>query len=138
MHTILALDFGEKRIGCALADRQTCLPLPYATIQVRNQAQALEEILNIIKKEQVEEIVVGLPLNREGQDTQKTQEVRAFVSTLQARTSVSVATIDERFTSRMSEEGVTTKDRVKGIIDQNAAQMILERYVARGGIRQSI
>ena len=134
MHTILALDFGEKRIGCALADFATNIPLPYATIQVKNQAQVLEEILNIIKKENVKEIVVGLPLNREGQDTQKTKEVRAFIDTLQAAVTISVEKIDERFTSRMSAiDNLKKSERAEGIIDMRAAQMILERYLAARG-----
>lgn len=130
---VLAIDYGTRRVGLAVSDRDRRIALPYRTLHVdKNLITTLKEI---VEREEVVEVVVGLPLGLRGQETPRTQEVRAFVSLLERALPCPIHLIDERLTSLEAErrlrEAGTRPSRNKGRIDQVAAMLILESFLER-------
>jgi putative Holliday junction resolvase len=132
---ILALDVGEARTGMALSDPLGILASPCGTIQVKSAREDAEAVARAAKEHEAVRIVVGVPLNKEGGIGPQAEKVLAFVDVLRETTNIEVVTIDERFSTAaahraMSHTGLSTKKR-KGVIDQAAAQQILQLYLDR-------
>ena len=130
---ILAVDFGEKRIGLALSDPLGFTAQGLDTLQRQNRAQVLAHIAEIVKKNEVGEIVVGLPVNMDGSRGFKAEETFKFVTALEGAVTVPVKTWDERLTSReasrlMIEEGLSRKKQ-RDNSDRLAATLILQNYL---------
>ncbi len=100
----LGIDFGLKRVGLAVSDRTGTLVSPYKTIERTTRNALFDELLEIIQKEAVETIVVGLPLSLAGEDTLTTRQARNFAESLGRRTDVPIHLMDERLTSAQAEE----------------------------------
>ena len=98
----LAIDYGTKRIGLALSDEGGTLATPHQVLEVNSPRQAIDEILQLILLEDVEQIVVGLPLTPSGRHGSQAEETDAFVVELRAATDLPVDTYDERFTTRLA------------------------------------
>ncbi len=118
---ILGIDYGTKRIGLALGDSETRIAAPIETISSENAIDVLQEL---IKKEAIEEVVIGLPVHRDGAPSSQTKITQSFIDKL--KEFILVHTIDERFTSlegkAMQKEG-DSADK-----DALAALIILEAY----------
>ena len=130
---VLAIDFGEKRIGLALSDPLGFTAQGLETLQRQNIKQVLSAIADLVKKNAVGEIVVGLPVNMDGSRGFKAEEVMKFVSQLESVAGAPVKTWDERLTSReanrlMVEEGLSRKKQ-KENSDRLAATLILQNYL---------
>ena len=130
---ILGIDFGEKRIGLALSDPLGFTAQGIETLERQNIKQVLAHISDTVKKNQVSEIVVGLPVNMDGSRGFKAQEVTKFVTQLEEAAGVPVKTWDERLTSReagrlMIEEGLSRKKQ-RANSDRLAATLILQNYL---------
>lgn len=130
---ILAIDFGEKRIGLALSDPLGFTAQGIETLERQNIKQVTAAIVDIVKKNQVGEIVIGLPVNMDGTRGFKAEEVLKFVPALEAASGVPVKTWDERLTSReanrlMIEEGLSRKKQ-RANSDRLAATLILQNYL---------
>lgn len=133
MARILAIDYGQKRIGLAATDELQILASPITTVESRDIYSFLEDYLS---KEEVELIIVGWPLKLDGSPTNNTQPVTKFVERLKKRfPSYKVILHDERLTSKMALEamlsaGTKKKDRRnKGNLDKLSAVIILESYL---------
>lgn len=128
--TILALDVGAARIGLAMASRIARLASPYGV--VANDAQLLDQLQNICKKENVRQLVIGLPRGLDGQDTAQTMTVRALGATFGKVLNLPVAWQDEALTSVQAEAELHKRGKQyqKGDIDALAAVYILEDYLA--------
>ena len=130
---ILGIDFGEKRIGLALSDPLGFTAQGLETLQRQNIKQVLSHIAEIVKKNEVGEIVIGLPVNMDGTHGFKAEEVMKFTRQLQEVVGISVKTWDERLTSReanrlMIEEGLSRKKQRENS-DRMAATLILQNYL---------
>ncbi len=130
---ILGIDFGEKRIGLALSDPLGFTAQGLETLQRQNIKQVLAYIAEIVKKNGVGEIVIGLPVNMDGTKGFKADEVMKFKGQLEEAAGVPVSTWDERLTSReanrlMIEEGLSRKKQ-KENSDRLAATLILQNYL---------
>ncbi len=132
---ILAVDFGDRRTGLAATDHmgKIAFPLP-ALIGLKDQACA-QAIADLAKERESQVLVVGMPLNREGQPGQRAHRTMAFVRILEKVSPCPVATTDEAMTTdeahlRLKEFGLKAARRKK-LADSVAAMIILERY--RGG-----
>ena len=118
--TILAFDFGLKRIGVAVGEPElrTAHPLP-AIAQ-------FEQIENLVKEWKPAALVVGLPTSSQGEPHKMTRQAEDFARRLEKRFKLPVTRVDERFTS------VEAEHRLRGVknkaIDSVAAQLILEQY----------
>ena len=119
---VLAIDYGAKRIGLALSDETQTLAREYKIV---SPSEFWEQISLIISEESVERVVIGLPLNMSGEDTEKTDEAREFADTLRVKVSVPIEMVDERLSSVMAAE-ITGSDKN---IDSLAAQIFLQNYL---------
>ena len=118
--TILAFDFGLKRIGVAVGEPElrSAHPLPAVS--------KFEDLEALVKQWQPASLVVGLPTSAQGEPHKMTRQAEDFARRLERRFKLPVARVDERFTS------VEAESRLKGLkkkaIDSVAAQLILEQY----------
>lgn len=136
MPRILSVDYGERRIGLALSDPTATIASPLPTLKRRKgKRPPVAPIARLVEENNVEEIVVGLPLTLEGDDSDWTREVREFASALADRTSLPVALRDERLTSVRAERAVRSlglskeKREEKTRVDAAAAVLILQAYL---------
>jgi len=130
---ILGLDYGEKRIGVALASGEARLAVPLSVIERSGEAADLDKVFALIEQYDVERIVVGLPRSLDGSIGPQAEEVLAFTGALTEHVAVAVDTWDERFTSvaadsLLSEAGVK-RERRKGRRDAMAAAITLQGYL---------
>lgn len=124
MGRILAIDYGTKRLGIALSDETKNLAFARPHILTEEK----HKLLDLIKEKQIEQIILGLPLNLAGRETRSAQAARKFGSWLGEKTRLAVVYIDERFSTReilRSFPGVKTRE----IVDSLVAQKMLERYL---------
>jgi putative Holliday junction resolvase len=129
----LGIDFGLKRVGLSVSDRTGTLVSPYKTIERTSRNALFEELTEIIQTENVEAIVVGLPLSLSGKDTLTTRQARNFAESLGRRTDIPIHMMDERLTSAEAEEelnaaGLHGKKR-KMALDSQAAVIILRSWL---------
>ena len=124
MVRILGLDYGEKRIG--LAVNSAGLALPYQVIA--NDDQLWLRLAEVIREENVEQLVVGWPLNLQGQETAKTKEVAGFIAVLKTKIKLPVHQVDERLTTRMLAKDLKAKDK-------HSAAEILQTYLDQKNLR---
>jgi len=132
---ILAVDWGERRIGLAVSDPGGVIASPLPTLTVRGREDAVTRVATVAGETEAERIVVGLPLLMSGDKGEAAQAAERFVEALGRRTSVPIETYDERLTSAMShrrlrERGVRT-GHSKGLVDAGAAVALLESYLQR-------
>jgi putative Holliday junction resolvase len=125
-HYILALDVGSKRIGVAIASSIARLPRPLTTL--KHSENIMNDILEIVSREQIGIIVVGLPRGMDGGYTEQTRFSEAFKIKLAAVTSVPVVLADETLTSVQAEAELAGTVHSKSDIDAVAACVILETY----------
>jgi len=131
LYRIMSIDYGAVRVGIAISDPMQIIARPYQVI-INNDA-LLDDITSIIKKEKIGKIILGLPLNLDGKDTQKTKEVRNFAEKLKKNISIPVILWDERYTTveaneALQEMGYNFRDS-KDVIDKVAASLILRNYL---------
>jgi putative Holliday junction resolvase len=133
---ILAVDFGERRVGIALSDPSATIAQPLIVLTRRAGKRApVQAIADIAAEHAVQHIVIGLPLTLAGDDSDWTREVRAFGARLAERTGLGVTFADERMTSVAAERAVRSlglKRRAreqKERIDAAAAVIILQAHL---------
>jgi putative Holliday junction resolvase len=133
---ILAVDYGERRIGLALSDPTRTIATPLPTMKrKRGKRPPVQAIADLAGANEVTALVVGLPLTLEGTESDWTQEVRAFGEKLAARAGLPVAFVDERMTSVAAERavrglGLPKRERErKDRVDAAAAVLILQFHL---------
>ena len=137
MPRILAVDWGERRIGLAVSDPRGIIATGLETLSVRGAADALARVARVAGEVEASRIVVGLPLLMNGTRGEAARAAEAFAESLRARVAVPVDTYDERLTSTISERrlrevGVRT-GHARGRVDQGAAIALLESFLSRLG-----
>jgi putative Holliday junction resolvase len=135
---VLAVDFGERRIGLALSDPTGTIAQPLDGLERRRgKRPPTAKILELIEANDVDRIVVGLPLALDASDTQWTADVREFAAKLAARSGRAVYLLDERLTSVMAERAVRSLGLPRGErerkerVDRAAAMIILQTFLDR-------
>ena len=133
--TILAFDFGEKRIGVAVGNLELGLAHPLTTVSEENTAGRFDRIASLIGEWQPVLMVVGLPTHADGTEHELTRLSRRFARRLEGRFGVKTVLKDERYTSisageALREAGVKSRKQ-KPALDQVAAQVILQSYFDR-------
>ena len=134
---ILAVDYGMARVGLALSDPEGRLAYPLATLARTTRDRLFADLLAVIAREGVERVVVGLPLNLDGTDSESTRRARNFAASLARRTAAPVLLEDERLSTEaalddLRQAGVRGKRR-QAAVDQQAAVRILQTHLARTG-----
>lgn len=130
--TILAFDFGERRIGVAVGNLELALAHPLATVDNKNTAECFESIARLIDEWRPALLAVGLPTHADGTEHELTRRSRRFARRLEGRFGIKAELVDERYTSIeasavLRQAGVKEKKR-KPLLDQIAAQLILQTY----------
>ena len=133
---LLAVDYGERRIGLALSDPMGIIASPAGFILRRaGKRPPIAELIRRATALEARGFVLGLPLDENGDDTERAMEVRVIAAELQRRTGLPVELLDERFTTAAAlrairEMGGSTRHR-KGDVDALAATMLLQHALAR-------
>lgn len=134
----MGIDFGRRRIGLALSDPTGTVATPLETLERRTGKRApLSRMERIGRERGVERLVVGLPLDLDGRETEWCVEVREMGERLGQRLGVPVAFVDERLTSVRAERavrsmGLRKRERErKARVDAAAAQLILQAWLDR-------
>lgn len=125
---ILALDYGNKRVGVAIAHVIARLPRPLTTLT--NDETLFDEVRKLVKQEGVARVVVGLPRSMDGSYSAQTEAAEAFAEQLRGLLDVPVDMADETLTSVDAESALAGRKHAKSDIDALAATFILERYLA--------
>lgn len=127
MPKVLALDFGSARTGVAVSDPTGTLARPLRVVE-RAADKGLDELVELIRAEAPERVLVGLPLTLRGEIGEQARETERFVAMLRDQVEVPVETYDERFTT-----GLATRSPGTAAEDARAAAHLLESYLARSG-----
>ena len=137
---VLAIDWGERRIGLALSDETQTLAQPLTTLTRRaGKRFPMAQLLELVKKHNVVGIIVGLPLDESGAEGDAAHSARALADDIKRRVGeLEVTMWDERMTTArvlaaIREMGGKTRDR-KEDVDAMAAALLLQHYLdARKG-----
>lgn len=130
---ILAIDFGEKRIGIAITDPLKIFAYPLTTIN--NDLKFLDRLKEIITQYSVTKIILGIPLREDGSETVISRKVMNFKSTVEKELKIEIELVDERYSSQIAKDRIIEsvvskkKRRDKSLLDKNAAAVILEDWL---------
>ena len=128
----MAIDWGERRIGLAVSDPSGTIASPAGVVERRiGKRPPIAELVRRAESLEAKAIVMGLPLDGEGEDTPRAVECRLVARELTRRTQLPVALVDERFTTATAlrairEMGGSTRGR-KGDVDALAATVLLQQ-----------
>ena len=119
--TVLAIDYGTKRIGIAKWNSEVDVILPYGVLN------NIEQVIDLVNKEDIDKIVVGMPFSAEEKEVKNRniKRVNEFINKLKEKTRIKVDSYDERFSSQQA-------DRMKGSgvsRDEKSAMIILQSYL---------
>lgn len=117
----LGIDWGEKRIGLATADEETCIALPFKTVETLN------ELLAVIKEEEIDEIIIGSPKKMSGEAANNPLWLN-FVEQLKERSGKTINFLDERLSS-LAADALSGEKKDKAERDEIAATIILQDYL---------
>jgi len=131
--TLLAFDFGERRIGVAVANTVVGIAHPLQTIDTESNDERFSIIGTLISEWQPSQLVVGLPSHMDGTEHELSRLCRKFANRLHGRFNLPVALVDERLSSEeasqtLKEAGIGGRKQ-KPMLDQVAAQLILQSYL---------
>jgi putative Holliday junction resolvase len=128
---ILALDWGTVRVGGAISDPDGKIAFPLD--KFFQSKQAVNEIRELINEKSVDKVLVGLPTNLAGEETEATRQAQAFIQELGNKIPCPIETVDERLSSvgaqkSLSASGVSQKQQ-RDMVDNLAAQHLLQSYL---------
>ena len=126
--TVLAFDFGEKRIGVATGDLDVRIAHPLTTIAAEDNATRFVEIGRLIAEWQPVRCIVGLPSHPDGAEHEISRLARRFAQRLEGRFGIPATLVDERYTSRAAETRLRESGarlRSRNVLDAVAACEIL-------------
>ncbi|MEZ5307656.1 MAG: Holliday junction resolvase RuvX [Pyrinomonadaceae bacterium] len=132
---ILALDPGTKKIGIAVSDRLQTISTRLKTVKRTNWKKLLQEITVLINDFDAVALVVGLPLNTDGSESEMSSEARKMARNFSLSLSIPVVLQDERVStyqarSNLWENGASTT-KTRSLVDAEAAAVILRDFLAR-------
>jgi putative Holliday junction resolvase len=133
---LLGVDYGNVRIGLAVSDPDRRIASPFATYERKGLEPDTAYFKKLSEQENIELIVVGLPIHLSGQEGQKAKEARKFGQWLGSATGLPIVFWDERFTTVEAEghllnAGLTRKRR-RDRRDRVAAQILLQTFIEAG------
>lgn len=133
MPRLLGIDFGQARIGVAVSDELGMLAHPVETIPAANLIAAMKRIAEIAREKKAARVIMGLPRHMNGSVGVAAEHVQAFATKLTPLLPCPLELWDERLSTTaanraLRDSGVRTR-QTRGIVDQVAAQMILQGYL---------
>lgn len=134
----LSIDLGARRVGLALSDEGGRFATPYDVLQVTSRQEAEEKVLQVIEKEDVRRLVVGLPLNMDSSLGPAAHNAITWGNSLADRASLPVVFVDERLSSFAAEQDLIdrkrggekiTRGQRKQRLDAIAAAQFLQEFL---------
>jgi len=121
---VLALDYGSARTGVAVSDPTGTVARPLGVVERAASEDGIARLVELAREENVERIVVGLPITLRGEHGAQAEETDRFVELLRAAVDLPVESFDERFTTKLAEAGDTQAAQ-----DAVAAAHLLSSYL---------
>jgi putative Holliday junction resolvase len=118
----LGVDWGEKRIGLALAESETKLALPFKTVA------NISELIQVIKEEEISKIIIGVPFKMRDNKIKPSAQFSEFLDLLKSKTDLEIELVDERLSSIQADKLIGAKKDKVGR-DEMAAMIILQSYL---------
>lgn len=136
---MLAVDWGQRRIGLALSDPTGFLASGLPTLHVKGRDEAVAKVAAVAREREAERIVVGLPLKLSGEKGEAAEQAETFAAELTRVSELPVELLDERMTSalstrRLHETGMRGA-KARARVDQGAAIALLETWLDRARAR---
>ncbi len=132
-YRVMALDYGDVRIGIALSDPTRFLATGYENYTRKDLVTDCKHIADIISSNNVKVVVLGLPLNMDGSKGVRVEKTYEFAEELKKYTSVDIDYLDERLTSVSAEKILISADvsrkKRKTVMDKLSATIILQDYL---------
>lgn len=130
---ILAVDYGERRTGVAVSDELGITAQGLDTIEIADESEILSRVARLAEDTNADKVVIGLPLNMDGSESEKSEKVRQFGAQLEDITKKQVVFWDERMTSmqakRVMQELEIKTYKNKPLVDKISATLILQEYL---------
>ena len=124
--TVLAFDYGTRRVGVAVGNTEIRASQALVTIAATNADKLFDDLEDLFKEWQPDQIVVGLPVHPDGSEHEMTVKAKRFGNQLHGRFNLPVTWVDERYTSAVLEGDSQMQDN----LDAHSAALILEQYFA--------
>lgn len=121
----LGIDYGSKRVGIAVSDDEGRMAFPKEIIRNTNTAGMIKRLKMVVREQNPGQIIVGLPIGMDGEETEQTRKVRGFAEALQKYIRIPVVFENEMFTTRMARPAVKKGKSV----DASSAALILQSYL---------
>ncbi|MBX5476064.1 MAG: Holliday junction resolvase RuvX [Clostridia bacterium] len=132
---VLALDVGERTLGVAVSDPLGWTAQGLLTLRRTRDERDCDAVLDLVRRYEVERVVVGLPRNMDGSEGERARRTRRFAEQLRRRLPVPVEEWDERLTTVQAERALLDADlsraKRKRVVDAVAATLILQSYLER-------
>jgi putative Holliday junction resolvase len=120
----LGIDYGDAKVGLAIGDSETGLALPYKILANVGREHLVTDLKDVIKAEDVETVVVGMPINTTSHSSNQTNNVQSFIDELKNQLDIQIDFHDERFSSAEAKKlGAGKRD------DDIAAMLMLQNYL---------
>lgn len=133
MARIMSLDVGDRKIGIAMTDVLGILPQPYDTIRFFDEKEKITKIVKIIKENNIDKLVIGLPRNMDSTEGVQAKKTREFANNLSKEIDINIYFVDERLTTKKALRDLNylsvKKIKEKNILDTQSAINILETYL---------
>jgi len=131
MNRVLAIDFGDARVGLAISDQSQTLASGYGFVKFKGFNDLVEKLLEICEKEEVGEIAVGHPLNMNGSRGPSANKAEKLAELLKIKINYPVNLVDERLTTVEAGRQIHASGKKirKGRIDEVAATIILQAFL---------
>lgn len=130
---ILAIDYGDARIGLAISDETEILASPIGTYASQSMRKDIDYIAALAKERDVGRIVLGLPINMDGSMGERADKTKSFGTVLERVSQIPVVYKDERLTTVSAERTLIEcnmrREKRKQVIDTLSAQIILQSYL---------
>ena len=140
--TLSGLDFGDKTIGIAISDKTKTIATPITTIKRIGIIKDIEKLSLIFKEYNVGGAVLGLPLNLDGKENERTEKVRKFVIELEKYIDIKTILYDERYSTdviyKELRRNSISRNKIKKKIDMMAASYILQGFLDNAKYSYSI
>ena len=128
---VLALDYGAARTGVAVSDATGTVARPVGVVERAGTAAGLDRVVEIVREQRPDRVVVGLPLTLRGEHGEQARETERFVEALRAAVEVPVESFDERFTTALAVRGGGAAPE-----DARAAAHLLSSYLEWSSARR--
>jgi putative holliday junction resolvase len=134
MAVVVAVDFGEKRIGVATSDASGLLATPRVTLARRSDAAAIEALARFCRSAEAELVVFGIPRSPEGVESPLASRIRSFAARFERETGLPLRFHEETLTSDEATRRLPRRARREDI-DRTAAAVLLEDFLQHAGPR---